>query len=260
MKISGIYKIQSIKKPNRCYIGSAVNITKRWGHHLQELRINKHGNKKLQNHFNKYGESDFQFSVLVGCDKVDLIKTEQYFIDSYKSWFNICPTAGSQLGVKRSEESCKRIGEAHKGRIPWNKGIKATEQAKQNQSKSHIGQKVWNKGKKNIYSEETLLKLRASLKGRKVWNKGKHYHFHNERDNSVYKGKIFSEETKLKLKIAQANRPPISAETREKMRINSMGNKNMLGKPVSKETKQKISEGLKRYFAEKKEFDIITNN
>jgi hypothetical protein len=237
MKISGIYKIQSIKKPNRCYIGSAVNITKRWGHHLQELRINKHGNKKLQNHFNKYGESDFQFSVLVGC-----------------------PTAGSQLGVKRSEESCKRIGEAHKGRIPWNKGIKATEQAKQNQSKSHIGQKVWNKGKKNIYSEETLLKLRASLKGRKVWNKGKHYHFHNERDNSVYKGKIFSEETKLKLKIAQANRPPISAETREKMRINSMGNKNMLGKPVSKETKQKISEGLKRYFAEKKEFDIITNN
>ena len=57
MIISGIYKIQSIIKPERCYIGSAVNIQKRWRDHKRELRNNKHSNKKLQNHCNKYGES-----------------------------------------------------------------------------------------------------------------------------------------------------------------------------------------------------------
>lgn len=105
MNISGIYKIQSKVKPEKIYIGSAVNMSKRWWTHLQDLQRGNHHNKILQNHYNKYGASDLQFSILLGCDKEDLLKNEQYFIDSYKSVFNICKIAGSQLGVIHSEES-----------------------------------------------------------------------------------------------------------------------------------------------------------
>ena len=42
MKITGIYKIESKLKPERIYIGSAVNISKRWLLHLSRLRRDKH--------------------------------------------------------------------------------------------------------------------------------------------------------------------------------------------------------------------------
>lgn len=116
MRISGIYKIQSVIKPERCYIGSAVNINHRWNLHFHSLRKNKHHSQKLQRHFNKYGEKDLQFSVLLGCNKEDLIKTEQYFIDIYKPYFNGSPTAGSSLGVKRTEEYKKKSSELRKGK------------------------------------------------------------------------------------------------------------------------------------------------
>jgi hypothetical protein len=37
-RITGIYKIQSIIKPERIYIGSAVYVDKRWKEHLNDLR------------------------------------------------------------------------------------------------------------------------------------------------------------------------------------------------------------------------------
>lgn len=107
--ISGIYKIQSICKPERYYIGSSVNINKRWGEHLRELKKNKHHSGKLQNHFNKYRQSDLRFFILSGCDPMDLIQQEQFYIDSYKPYFNIYSTAGSPLGYKHSEEAKLKI-------------------------------------------------------------------------------------------------------------------------------------------------------
>lgn len=109
VKKSGIYKIQSKIKSERIYIGSAVNITQRWYCHLSSLRLNKHANKKLQSHYNKYGECDLSFSILICCDKDDLIKHEQYFIDAYNPWFNNTLTAGSNMGLKWTEESKAKI-------------------------------------------------------------------------------------------------------------------------------------------------------
>jgi hypothetical protein len=131
MKISGIYKIQSTIKPERIYIGSSANISKRWKNHIYDLRNNNHHSRKLQRHYNKYGEGDLFFSVLLGCDKADLISIEQYFIDTYFPYFN--------------GRHCARGGNA-KGHVPWNKGKKASEDAKRNQSIAHMGHTPWNKG------------------------------------------------------------------------------------------------------------------
>ena len=154
MRISGIYKIHSLTKSDRIYIGSGLSIQKRWGDHLYLLRKNKHHSIKLQNHYNKYGESDLQFSILLGCEKEDLIKIEQYFIDSYKPWFNVCPKAGSSLGIKRkprSDEWKRKQRESQSGR-------KQSEQQRLNSAKARIG---------HLVSIETKQKIRESLMGRK---------------------------------------------------------------------------------------------
>ncbi len=104
-EISGIYQIQSKIKPEKIYIGSAVNLRMRRNLHLSRLRRNIHDNKKLQFHFNKYGESDFQFFVLLGCERKELIDKEQFFIDSYNPWFNNRKIANSNLGMVVSEKT-----------------------------------------------------------------------------------------------------------------------------------------------------------
>lgn len=116
---SGIYKIQSKIKPERIYVGSALLLTTRWATHKNELLKGKHDNPRLQNHVNKYGINDLEFSVIELCFKWALIAREQYYIDSMNPFFNIAKIAGSTLGVKMgppSEERRKYQSEILKGR------------------------------------------------------------------------------------------------------------------------------------------------
>lgn len=162
MKIVGIYKIQSVIKPERFYIGSSINMTKRWNLHLELLRKNKHGNLKLQRHYNKHGESDLQFSIILNCEKQDILKLEQEYLDSYKPYFNILKVAGSPLGHHWTwpEESKKKFSEKKKGCIQ-------TEEARRKNSNSNKGKIPWNKNKKNCYSKEYCMKQSQVMK--EIW-------------------------------------------------------------------------------------------
>jgi len=219
MNKSGIYKIQSILKPNRIYIGSAVNITKRWNHHLDDLRKNEHGNSKLQRHYNKYGESDLQFNILLGCDKIDLLKTEQYFIDSYNPFFNICKTAGSCINIKHSEESRRNMSLSHLGK---KQSLETRLKMRENMlgNKRSLGNKQSGETKKK---KSDALKGNKNAKGMIPWNKGK--------------GKI--KEIIFKIDKRKQKRSP---ELCEKIRQIQMGNKNALGAIRSPEFRKKISE------------------
>jgi len=55
---SGIYKIINIIN-NRLYIGSSVNIRRRWLEHKRLLSKGKHENNLLQNSWDKHGENCF---------------------------------------------------------------------------------------------------------------------------------------------------------------------------------------------------------
>lgn len=189
MIIPGIYTIQSKNNHNKIYVGSSINTHRRWKDHLNALRVNKHKNNKLQNHFNKYGEQDLQFLLLdyvnIG-EENKLIKLEQEFIDLINPYFNICKIAGSSLGCKLSIEACKRIGESKKGnknmlgyhhteisnqknRISnlGNKnrlGYKDSVETRRKYSEGHKGQVAWNRGKKGCFSAETRYKMGISKK------------------------------------------------------------------------------------------------
>lgn len=145
---SGIYKIEH--ESGKTYIGSAVNIKRRIKEHIVALKNNKHYNKKLQNCFNKHGIESFLFREVLLCEKEELIKNEQYYIDTLKPWFNICLTAGSPLGTKLSDDEKRKISIAHKGK-------KHTEEFKKYISKINKGEKNKFFGKK--HSKETIIKV-----------------------------------------------------------------------------------------------------
>lgn len=160
MKQSVIYKIESVLNPNKIYIGSAAYFSNRKSRHLQDLRLNKHPNRKLQNHYNKYGENDLIFSVIEPCFPQFLTIREQYYIDTLNPWFNICKIAGNTLGRECSEETKRKMS----GRIPWNKGKKLapfTEEAKHNMSVSHKGNPGYWKDKTfSLEAKENMSKAR----------------------------------------------------------------------------------------------------
>jgi len=116
MKTSGIYKIESKVRPERFYIGSAIDIKDRWRCHLKDLKYNKHGSIILQRHYDKYGADDLVFSVIEPCLPQFLIIREQYYIDILNPFFNCCKIAGSCLGIKRSMETIIKLRNSHKGK------------------------------------------------------------------------------------------------------------------------------------------------
>lgn len=236
MKQSGIYKIQSIIKSDKIYIGSAVHISNRWNWHLKDLRNNKHGNKKLQNHYNKYGESDLQFSILLGCEKEDLVKIEQYFIDSYNPFFNICKIAGSRLGVKCSNETKEKMSISKKGI----KLSPCTDEHRKNLSISLKGKK------RKPYTEEYKKVLSNRMKGKPSRNKG--YKLSEESKNLIskkMKDRFVSEKTREKMSKVQKGKI-ISIETKEKIRQAN------IGKKQSEETKDKKRKSMNDFYLSKK--------
>lgn len=164
MKSSGIYKIQSKIKPERIYIGSAFDVNKRWRSHLWHLRNNKHHCSKLQRHYNKYGKNDLIFSVIIGCDKSNILTVEQFFLDSLVPWFNTCKKAGSTQGRKLSDETKEKLSSLKKGKPTWNKGKHLSVEHKQNIARAQKGENnsFYNKN----HSETTKVRMKIKNTGR----------------------------------------------------------------------------------------------
>ena len=102
---SGIYQITNQINGKR-YIGSAVNLRRRWQRHLYRLGRERHRNQRLQRAFDKYEESAFAFTILEYVEDISqLIPREQHFLDTLKPEYNIAPTAGNSLGLLLSPET-----------------------------------------------------------------------------------------------------------------------------------------------------------
>lgn len=115
-----IYKIVNADN-SKLYVGSCVGHYLRKGQHWHKLRKGTHDNNHLQSAWNMYGEDSFVFEIIEYVDDVNkLIEREQYWIDSLKvcnrtKGYNKAPRAGSNLGLKMSEESKVKMSKAKKG-------------------------------------------------------------------------------------------------------------------------------------------------
>ena len=166
---AGVYKIESIINNKRIYIGSSVAMLQRKRHHLYTLRHNKHHSKKLQRHFNKYGENDLIFSVVLYCEECEVLQKEQEYLDLFSPYFNNCKTAGNRLGMKHSEETKRKIGLWNIGRTDGI-GRKLSDETKAKLSKLNSGK--LNKFFGRHHTEESKQKMsKASIgKGKMVLN------------------------------------------------------------------------------------------
>ena len=143
--LSGVYVITNTANGNR-YIGSSVDIHRRWITHVRELRKGVHGNQILQRAWDKYGESNFEFSILLVCGKDDTLLNEQQFLDNLHPEYNICVSVtASMSGRTMTEEHKRKIGDA-------NKGKPLSEETKRKLSEAHKGKK---------HSEESKEKMRG---------------------------------------------------------------------------------------------------
>ena len=238
------------------YIGSAVDITRRWKAHISLLRRGEHRNIHLQRAWDKYGVRSFFFSVVEFVeDPKSLIESEQRWIDKCNPAYNICKIAESSLGVKRSEETRLHISEAHKGQKAWNKGKKMTEGYCQTMSKSKKGCIPWMKGKE--HTAEAKEKMSLAKKGKATWIKGKKHTEETRRKMSDYRKKNPSSWMKGKKHTEVAKKKMSDTKFKKGFTPWNKGKKTgtppwnkglkgfMKGRVTSEETKKKISEAAK---------------
>ena len=115
---SGIYKIQSLSKPHLFYIGSSVNVKKRWQQHIHRLKCHRHENQRLQNHVDKYGLYDLKFTIIFSCDLSQLQISEQAQLNMSKPTFNMLKTCHPFSYHKTDITTKQKIANSWKHRPP----------------------------------------------------------------------------------------------------------------------------------------------
>ena len=99
-----IYKITNTLNGD-LYIGSSQNFIKRYYTHVNHIRVNKKSCTLLVRAVNKYGEQNFKLEILEECAPENLLTREQFYLDTLSPKYNIAKIAGSNLGIKRTEEA-----------------------------------------------------------------------------------------------------------------------------------------------------------
>lgn len=221
----GVYQIKN-KLNNKVYIGSSKGIECRFYEHRKKLRKNNHDNAYLQNSWNKYGENNFEFKIILECKEEELIQKEQIIINELKSFerengYNICEVANKPW---MTEDIRNKISNTLAGRTPWNVGKSHSEEAKEKmrgKRPSISGANHPCYGKE--ISNETKEKIRI---GNIDWNKTntsnrkgmKHSNETKEKIRQSHLGKTLSDETKMK--ISESNKgKTMSPITKEKFEI-----------------------------------------
>lgn len=133
-----------------------------------------------KSHLKKHG-SDYRTEILRICETKEEVKEWGLFYSKLwnvvesEDWANLKVEQGD--GGRQSEEVRKRIGEAGRGRVPWNKGksvwseadrkrISEQNRARPPQSKETIEKRV-SKNRGKVRSDEAKKKTSDALKGRK---------------------------------------------------------------------------------------------
>lgn len=153
----GVYRIRD-RKTGRFYIGSSIDVAKRWRQHQYRLAQGTHPNPQLQALWNR-DPARLAVSMLQECaaDKALLLKAEQTWLDAVgvgtnRKCMNVLAVAGSHLGCKRSAATREALAAAARGRRP-------SQEARAKMSAAKIGRPL---------SHEHRRKLGDAARGKKL--------------------------------------------------------------------------------------------
>jgi group I intron endonuclease len=172
-----IYAIKN-RVNGHAYVGSTINYKSRWHTHRSTLRRGIHHSFILQKAWDKYGESAFDFQVLLVCPKDQRIQYETFCMPLQE--YNVLRTPKESLvrgGWTHSSEFKEKMSALHKGK-------NLSEEHKAKLSASATGR---------ICDEEFKAKARARQLGISPSNETR------RRLSIANTGRIFSEDTIKKL-------------------------------------------------------------
>jgi hypothetical protein len=197
----------------------------------------------------KYGESEFDFEILVECQPEELTKKEQFFLDSLKACtegFNHCPAAESVRGLKLSPEAlAKRKGKKQSPESIAKRAAKLKGQSHEvtPEQRKRISKTLT--GRKRDLSPELLEQMSERFRG-----------------NKLRVGITWSEETKeiVRQKALGRKMPPGHAE---KMRQLVTGDREraakisaaLKGRSLTEEHKQKLRDARQKWLSEHRKDD-----
>jgi group I intron endonuclease len=210
-KSSGVYAIVNLLN-GKCYIGSAIKLEKRFKEHRNALLRGDHNSILMQRAWDKYGPDAFEIRTLLHCEAKNCTYYEQRCIDGYKPEYNICPTAGSRLGSKYTEEARARLALLRKA---------APRSEKQLQHLANLAEAARGKPGR-AHTDEQRAKIAASLTGKKLSEQHK-----ANITAAVPRGWTHTEEAKAKIAAAKIGkkRAPYSDEWRAKISAANTGRK-----------------------------------
>lgn len=139
---SGIYMIKNLVN-GKVYIGqTTMRFVKRFWHHRWMLNHNKHDNIHLQSAWNKYGQDNFEFSVIYVLENDESLDSlEKDYIAKYNAidfGYNIQAGGNVVLCNYIPEASRKKVGELNRQRLL---GTKLSEKTRLKMSEQRIGSK-----------------------------------------------------------------------------------------------------------------------
>jgi len=212
-KASGIYQIKNLIN-GKIYIGQAKQLAARAIQHEQSLISKKHANKHLQAAWNLYGSEAFEFAVLqVVEDKAERDLVEQTLITQFYGYG--CYNIRKEV-LPLSEVWSHTPEESRKKMSKAKKGHKASQETKEKMSKTK-------KGKINSFE-------------------------HNQRIREAKLGIPRSQETIQKMNGSRKGKPC----SERRLAALAELNKNRVGTRASEETKLKMSEARKTYWAKRR--------
>jgi hypothetical protein len=195
--------------------------------HATRLRNGKHHTWELQKDFISYGEAAFEVKILMICAPKDRLFFEQRFLDRLpfvEKGYNISSDASAPMtGRKHTAETRAKLSASKVGNTnaAGNRGKKhppMTDIHRQHLSEAHKGY---------CPTAETRAKTSATLQGRasvpqhseesKAKMSAAHKVIQSQRVKQPMAGKHHSEETKAKMSAAKKGKPK-SEETKQRMR------------------------------------------
>lgn len=193
MKLTGIYKITS--PTGKVYIGQSVDIEKTWKYRYNNLNNRLKKQPKIYNSLLKHNVENHIFEIIEECFESKLDERESYHKQQFINEFGwdkalFCEIYDSNKGGFKSKETKQKISRANKGRTH-------SEETKQKMSKP----KSFNPIRKPR-SEESIKRQALSKTGKLYSDETKQKMSLSQKGKTRNKGRVLSEEHKLKLGAA----------------------------------------------------------